>query len=121
MCIKSNVVFSFLGDGELTSLYFTSVVDLKGHKVMYIERLFENHEETGSVLCLIGDAGNMAHGFWPKSWPVLAIVACVVGVPAWATQAVSMHLLGTEAGSKKKGQLGLFYQRWKGEIKEIIC
>ena len=37
-----------------------------------------------------------------------AIVACIVVMPAWATPAVSMHLLGTEARSKKKRQLGLF-------------
>jgi hypothetical protein len=40
-----------------------------------------------------------------------AIVASLVVMPAWATQAVSMHLLVTEARSKKKRQLGLFLLR----------
>jgi hypothetical protein len=54
------------------------------------------------VLGIVADAANVALGLEPTSWLLLAIFACVAGMPAWLTWAISMHLLGVEAKSKKE-------------------
>jgi hypothetical protein len=72
-----------------------SPMGLMGHVTLFLGIIF-------AVLGIIADAANVTLGLEATSWLLLAIVACVVGMPAWLTWAISMHLLGTEAGSKKK-------------------
>jgi len=68
---------------------------LSGHICWYLGAVF-------AILGIIGDAANATLGLEPMSWLVLAIVAFVAGIPMWLTWAISMHLLGMEAKSKKK-------------------
>jgi hypothetical protein len=72
-----------------------STMGLMGHVTLFLGIIF-------AVLGIIADAANVALGLEATSWLLLAIVACVVGIPAWLTWGISMHLLGMEAGSKKK-------------------
>jgi hypothetical protein len=72
-----------------------SPMGLMGHVTIFLGMLF-------AVLGIIADAANVALGLEAKYWLVLALVACVVGMPAWLTWGISMHLLGMEAKSKKK-------------------
>ena len=68
---------------------------LSGHISLFLGIIF-------AVLGVIADAANATLGLEPASWLLLAIVACVVGMPAWLTWGICMHLLGMEAKSKKK-------------------
>jgi hypothetical protein len=72
-----------------------SPMGLMGHVTLFLGMIF-------AVLGIIADAANVALGLEAKYWLVLALVACVVGMPAWLTWGISMHLLGMEAKSKKK-------------------
>lgn len=68
---------------------------LMGHVSLFLGIIF-------AVLGVIADAANATLGLEPMSWLVLAIVVFVAGIPMWLTWAISMHLLGMEAKSKKK-------------------
>jgi len=72
-----------------------SPMGLMGHVSFFLGIIF-------AVLGIVADAANVALGLEPTSWLLLAIVACVAGMPAWLTWAISMHLLGMEAKTKKK-------------------
>jgi hypothetical protein len=72
-----------------------SPMGLMGHITLFLGIIF-------AVLGIIADAANVTLGLEPTSWLLLAIVACVVGMPAWLTWGISMHLLGMEAKTKKK-------------------
>ena len=72
-----------------------SPMGLMGHVSLFLGIIF-------AVLGVIADAANATLGLEPTSWLLLAIVACVAGMPAWLTWAISMHLLGMEAKGKKK-------------------
>ena len=72
-----------------------SPMGLMGHVSLFLGIVF-------AVLGVIADAANATLGLEPTSWLLLAIVACVAGMPAWLTWAISMHLLGMEARGKKK-------------------
>jgi hypothetical protein len=72
-----------------------SPMGLMGHVTLFLGIIF-------AVLGIIADAANVALGLEPTSWLLLAILTCVVGMPAWLTWGISMHLLGMEAKSKKK-------------------
>ena len=72
-----------------------SPMGLMGHVSLFLGIVF-------AVLGVIADAANATLGLEPTSWLLLAIVACVAGMPAWLTWGISMHLLGMEARGKKK-------------------
>jgi hypothetical protein len=72
-----------------------SPMGLMGHVTLFLGIIF-------AVLGIIADAANVALGLESTSWLLLAIVACVVGMPAWLTWGIAMHLLGMEAKTQKK-------------------
>jgi hypothetical protein len=115
------------GGGEVGSFHFSSPLDLKRKEVTFMRRPsweepFEDREHVKKTLCtmgwaghiccvlgavfallgIIGDAANATLGLEPTSWLLLAIFACVAGIPLWVIWGMSRHLLGTEAKSKKK-------------------
>jgi hypothetical protein len=72
-----------------------SPMGLMGHVTLFLGMIF-------AILGIIADAANTALGLEATSWLLLALVACVIGTPAWLTWGISMHLLGMEAKGKKK-------------------
>jgi uncharacterized membrane protein len=68
---------------------------LLGHICCFLGAVF-------ALLGIIGDAANATLGLEPISWLLLAVVACVAGIPMWLIWGMSKHLLGTEAKTKKK-------------------
>jgi len=73
-----------------------SPMGLMGHVSLLMGIVF-------AILGIVADAANVALGLEPTSWLLLAIVACLAGMPAWLTWAISMHLLGMDARTEKEG------------------
>jgi hypothetical protein len=72
-----------------------SPMGLMGHVTLFLGIIF-------AVLGIIADAANVTLGLESTSWLLLAILVCVVGMPAWLTWGIAMHLLGMEAKTQKK-------------------